>query len=210
MGNDSIKVSASILSANFLFLSDEIKNITDAGVDSLHLDVMDNHMAPSLSFGPPIIKPIRGITPLTLDAHLMIDAPWLFFDSYIDCGVDELCIHVEAYDKSITNHEDIISKSRVAQSVDYSKLKKDLHYLKSQNISPGITINPNTSVDTIFPILDDVDSVLVMSVHPGFSGQSFIPDVVDKIKQLRTRFSGDIKVDGGVNDSNSKLITSAG
>ena len=167
-------------------------------------------MAPSLSFGPPIIKPIRNITSLPLDAHLMIDAPWLFFDDYINCGVNEICIHIEAYEKNPPTHDKIKSESRIGTTIDYPKLENDLYYLKTHNIKPGITINPNTNVDVLFPVLNQVDSVLVMSVHPGFSGQSFIPTVVDKIKQLRDSFSGDIKVDGGVNNTNSKLITNAG
>ena len=210
MGNDNIKISASILSANFLSLGDDIKRVESAGVDSLHLDVMDNHMAPSLSFGPPIIKPVRSITNLPLDAHLMIDAPWLFFDAYINCGVNEICFHIEAYNKTPVKHTDILSDSRVATDIDYAKLEKDIYYLKTHDIKPGITINPNTSTDVLLPILNQVDSVLVMSVHPGFSGQSFIVSSTQKVSDIRNHFSGDIKVDGGVNNTNARLLTGAG
>ena len=210
MGNNNIKVSASILSANFLNLGEDIRKIESAGADSLHLDVMDNHLAPSLSFGPPIIKPVRSITTLALDAHLMIDAPWMYFDAYINCGVEEICFHIEAYDKNPVNHSDITSKSRVATNIDYAKLENDIYYLKTNDIKPGITINPNTNYDVLLPILNQVDSVLVMSVHPGFSGQSFIVSSRQKVSDIRNHFSGDIKVDGGVNNTNAKLLTGAG
>ncbi len=210
MGNHSIKVSASILSADFLKLGDEIKAVELAGVDSLHLDVMDNHMAPSLSFGPPIIKPVRAMTQLPLDAHLMIDAPWLFFDAYINCNVNDICFHIEAYDKRNVQHEQILSQSRVAQEIDYQRLENDIYYLKTHNIKAGITINPNTDPSVLLPILNQVDSVLVMSVHPGFSGQSFIEQSIQRVHQIRESFSGDIKVDGGVNNTNAKALTDAG
>lgn len=210
MGNHSTKVSASILSANFLNLGDDIAKVESAGVDSLHLDVMDNHMAPSLSFGPPVIKPIRSITSLPLDAHLMIDAPWMFFDAYIQCDVNEICFHIEAYDKNKVHHDSILDKSRTVVDVDYERLNSDINYLKSKGIKPGITINPNTDINVLTPILSSVDSVLVMSVHPGFSGQSFIENAIDRVAAIRSKFSGDIKVDGGVNNTNAQRLTAAG
>ena len=210
MANHNIKISASILSANFLDLGSDIRAVESAGIDSLHLDVMDNHMAPSVSFGPPIISPIRSMTELTLDAHLMIDAPWLFFDAYIDCGVNEICFHIEAYGESPSAHEDILSQSRTIQQVNMAHLQRDIAYLKSKGVKPGITINPNTDPSVIYPILDDIYSVLVMSVHPGFSGQSFIPSTLQKVAQIRERFTGDIKVDGGVNNTNSTALIDSG
>ena len=210
MGNNNIKVSASILSANFLCLEDDIKAIESAGVDSLHLDVMDNHLAPNISFGPPIIKPVRSITDLPLDTHLMIDAPWLFFDDYINAGSTDICFHIECYDANIPSHDHIKQQSRVATEVDYNRVKEHVAYLQSKGIRAGITINPNTDASMIFPVLDVVDYVLVMSVHPGFSGQSFIPETLDKIRAIRARFNKDINVDGGVNDTNAKSIIDAG
>ena len=210
MGNNNTKISASILSANFLNLGEDIRKIESAGADSLHLDVMDNHLAPSLSFGPPIIKPVRSITTLPLDAHLMIDAPWMFFDAYINCGVEEICFHIEAYDKNPVNHSNITAESRTATNIDYAKLENDIYYLKTNDVKPCITINPNTNYDVLLPILSQVDSVLVMSVHHGFSGQSFIVSSTQKVSDIRNHFSGDIKVDGGVNNTNAKLLTGAG
>ncbi len=210
MRNDNIKVSASILSADFLNLKTDIQAIESAGADSLHLDVMDNHMAPSLSFGPPIINPISAITSLPLDAHLMIDAPWLFFNAYINCNVDEICFHIEAYEKTVSPHDQILKASRVATDIDYEKLNHDISFLKEHNVKPGITINPNTNPNVLLPILENVDSVLVMSVHPGFSGQTFIESTPDRVRQIRQSFSGDIKVDGGVTNQVAPQLIDAG
>jgi ribulose-phosphate 3-epimerase len=210
MSNDNIKISGSILSANFLQLKNDILAIESAGIDSLHLDVMDNHMAPNVSFGPPIIKAVNTVTDLPLDTHLMIDAPWLFFDDYIAAGSTDICFHVECYDENIPNHDKIKQQSRVATSVDYDKIKQHVQYLQSKQIKAGITINPDTDASVIFPILDVVDYVLVMSVHPGFSGQSFIPDSLTKIRAIRERFDKNINVDGGVNASNAQSIIDAG
>ena len=210
MANNTIKISASILSANFLNLGDEIRNIESAGIDSLHLDIMDNHLAPNISFGPPIIKPVKSITSLPLDTHLMIDAPWLFFDDYIAAGSTDICFHIECYDLSIPNQDQIKIHSRIATDVDYSKLKKDIKYLQEKGVRAGVTINPNTAIDLLTPILDYVDYILVMSVHPGFSGQSFIPNTLDRINAIRQRFDKDIHVDGGVNNSNAMDVTKSG
>ena len=210
MNHHTIKISASILSANFLNLENDIRAIESAGIDSLHLDVMDNHLAPNISFGPPIIKPVRSITDLPLDTHLMIDAPWLFFDDYIAAGSTDICFHIECYDANIPSHGQIKQQSRVATDVDYDRVKEHVAYLQSNGVRAGITINPNTEASMIFPVLDVVDYVLVMSVHPGFSGQSFIPESLDKIRAIRARFDKDINVDGGVKDTNAKAIVDAG
>ena len=210
MNHHTIKISASILSANFLNLKNDIRAIESAGIDSLHLDVMDNHLAPNISFGPPIIKPVRSITDLPLDTHLMIDAPWLFFDDYIAAGSTDICFHIECYDANIPSHDQIKHQSRVATDVDYDRVKEHVAYLQSKGVRAGITINPNTEASMIFPVLDVVDYVLVMSVHPGFSGQSFIPESLDKIRAIRARFDKDINVDGGVKDTNAKAIVDAG
>ena len=198
------------VSVNFLHLENDIRAIEAAGVDSLHLDIMDNHLAPNISFGPPIIKPVRSITDLPLDTHLMIDAPWLFFDDYIAAGSTDICFHIECYDRHIPSHDQIKQQSRIATDIDYDRIKEHVAYLQSKGVRAGITINPNTEASMIFPILDVVDYVLVMSVHPGFSGQSFIPESLDKIRAIRERFDKDINVDGGVNDTNAKSIIDAG
>ena len=210
MGHHNIKVSASILSANFLTLGSDIQSVEMAGVDSLHLDIMDNHMAPSISFGPPVIKPIPSITQLPLDAHLMIDAPWLFFDAYINCGVHDICFHVEAYDTKPRAHHHILSESRFVSEIDINRIKTDIHYLKSKGIQATLTINPNTQPNILYPLLQDIDGVLVMSVHPGYSGQTFIESSLEKISDIRAHFSGEIKVDGGVTNANARSLVKAG
>ena len=192
MGNNIIKVSASILSANFLQLENDVRAIETAGIDSLHLDVMDNHLAPNISFGPPIIKSVQSITDLPLDTHLMIDAPWLFFDDYIAAGSTDICFHIECYDANIPSHDQIKQQSRVATDVDYDRVKEHVTYLQSKGVRAGITINPNTDVSMIFPVLDVVDYVLVESVHLVFLGSrlflnhsiKFVLFVSDLIKIL--------------------------
>ena len=207
---NKITVSASILSANFLKLGQEIDAMVDAGIDSFHLDVMDNHMAPSLSFGPPVIAPIRSLTTLPLDAHLMIDAPWLFFDPYIDCGVNEICFHIEAYCNTQPPHEHILKESRIATDIIMANVLRDIDYLQKQNIKACITLNPFTSPNILSPLLSAVDSVLIMSVHPGFSGQAFLPSAIEHVRQIRNQFNGDIKVDGGVKNAQAPDLIKAG
>lgn len=206
----TIQISASLLSADFLRLGDEIRASEQAGVQSFHLDVMDAHLAPNISYGPPIIQHIRRATHLFLDAHLMIDQPWLFLDDYIACQVNGISLHVESYDLNMPPVSQIKQIARKTAGVDLDRLRENLRYIRSHNIEAGITLNPNTDLDCILPVLSDCDSVLIMSVNPGFSGQSFMPAVLDKIKQLRSQFSGLIKVDGGINAKTAPLVITAG
>lgn len=206
----STKISASILSANFLNLGSEISSIEAAGVDALHLDVMDNHLAPNVSFGPPIISAVATIATVPLDVHLMIDAPWLFFDDYIQAGATDICFHVECYDAGSASHTNIKTTSRVATSVDGTAILRDIHYLKDKGIRAGLTVNPLTDVSIICPFLHALDYILLMSVHPGFSGQSFIQETLAKISDTRAQFDGDIHVDGGVNNTNAEAVVQAG
>jgi len=194
-----INISASLLSANFLELGKEIERSEVAGVDSFHLDVMDGHMAPNISFGPPIIKWIREKTKLPLIAHLMIDNPWLFLNDYIKCQVDAILIHAEAYTNEAINHQLIKKESRKTTQIDLAKLNYSLEQIKAAHIKAGIVLNPETSLNTVNSTLDKCDIVLIMSVNPGFSGQIFMPEVLEKIKELRSRFNGEIEVDGGIN-----------
>jgi ribulose-phosphate 3-epimerase len=210
MTYDNIKISASILSANFLHLEKDIIAVDTGGVDSLHLDIMDNHMAPSLSFGPPVIKPIHTITNLPMDVHLMIDSPRLFFDHYITHNVRHISFHIEAYDTTPVEQSTILVQSRQATHINYSKLQNDIQYLRSKNVLPCIAINPNTPPSILSPIISEIPAILVMSVHPGFSGQSFISSTFQKIESIRSNFSGDIRVDGGVNNTNAQQLIQSG
>ena len=173
-------ISPSLLSANFTRLTEDIKLVEDLGVNRLHLDVMDGHFVPNLTFGPFIINDIRKITKSHLETHLMITEPHKYFDDYINAGSDTLIFHKEA-------STDII---------------RDLQYIKSKNVKAGIAINPDTSVESIKPYLNDLDYILIMSVYPGFGGQSFIESTLLKMEELsslKDQFNFIIGVDGGVN-----------
>ena len=185
-----IKVAPSILSADFSCLDREIKKVEQAGADMLHIDVMDGHFVPNITIGPVVVKYIRKVTKLPLDVHLMIAKPEKFIDDFVAAGSDMLTVHIEA-----------ISALRFAPCA----LR-----LKSRGIKVGVSLNPNTPLEKIKNLLDMVDFVLVMSVNPGFSGQKFIPSVLPKIKKLRSIFSGDISVDGGVNAQVAGRLIKAG
>lgn len=205
-----INISASLLSANFLELGREIERSEAAKVDSFHLDVMDGHMAPNISFGPPIIKWIREKTKLPLIAHLMIDNPWLFLNDYLKCQVDAILLHTEAYTNEEVSHQLIKNKPRKTASIDLVKLSYSLDQIKAANIKAGIVLNPETTLNTVNLVLDKCDIVLIMSVNPGFSGQIFMPEVLGKIKDLRACFKGEIEVDGGINIETAPLIIKNG
>ena len=184
-------ISPSLLSANFTRLKEDIKLVEDLGVTRLHLDVMDGHFVPNLTFGPFIIKDINKITNLHLETHLMITDPHNFFDEYIDAGSDTLIFHQEAS----------------------SDIERDLTYIKSKGVKAGIAINPDTPTCTIKPYFSLIDYILIMSVHPGFGGQSFIEDTLIKMKDLASYKNNNdflIGVDGGVNTSTIDKVYSAG
>lgn len=175
-------VSSSLLSANFLFLQQEIKALEQAGTDFLHIDVMDGHFVPNLTFGPNLVKSIKKITNLPLDVHLMITNAEHCLDQYIDSGADYLTLHQEA----------LYHPHRA------------LSYIKSKNIKAGIALNPSTSPQTINYILDLLDIVLVMSVNPGFGGQNFLPSSLIKMTEIKTIINQKnhdckIAIDGGIN-----------
>ena len=187
------KIAPSILSADFSRLYDEIKAVEEAGADYIHIDVMDGHFVPNITFGPLIVKAVRKITDLVLDVHLMISDPDKFIDAFIDAGADIVTVHMEA-----TIH-----------------LHRTVQKIKSRGKKAGVSLNPTTPLNTLDYILDELDLVLLMTVNPGFEAQDFIYSVVPKIKALRKEIDKrglkcEIEVDGGINMETISVASSAG
>ena len=189
----NIQISPSILSADFSQLGSEIKRLEEGGADMIHVDVMDGHFVPNLTIGPPVIKALRKHCLLKFDVHLMISPVHKYIDAYADAGADIITIHPEATD----NLENSIKK------------------IKEKNKKVGVSLNPETKIDLIIDLLDQIDLVLIMSVNPGFGGQKFMPEVLDKIKELKKireqkKLDFDIEIDGGINFDNCKSAIDAG
>jgi len=188
-----IQISPSILSADFNQLGNEIKRLKDGGADMIHVDVMDGHFVPNLTIGPPIIKALKKQSSMIFDVHLMISPVHEYIKAYSDAGADIITIHPEATDN----------------------LKLSILKIKELNKKVGVSLNPETKVDVILEHLDKIDLVLIMSVNPGFGGQKFMPEVLNKIKELKKiqenkKLNFDIEIDGGINFDNSKIAIEAG
>jgi len=209
--NKKILVAPSLLSADFSILKDEIKKIEDSGADMIHIDVMDGHFVPNITIGPLIVEAVRRCTGMILDAHLMIEDPHKFIKDFAEAGSDIITIHAEAYGKSQSAKGVELKKgsSKTADKIDEGRVKEVLREIKSFGKKAGISLNPDSPL-CVDGVLEDLDMVLFMSVHPGFGGQSFIEAVLPKIKALRKIYSGDIEVDGGINDRNAKSVIDAG
>ena len=188
-----IQISPSILSADFSQLGNEIQRLEESGADMIHVDVMDGHFVPNLTIGPPVIKALKKYTSIPFDVHLMISPVHKYIDAYSEAGSDIITIHPEATDDLGSS----ISKIR--------KLNKKV----------GVSLNPGTKIDVINDHLTNIDLILIMSVNPGFGGQKFMPEVLEKIKKLKKiqtekKLDFDIEIDGGINFENSKLAIEAG
>ena len=188
-----IKISPSILSSDFGQLSTEIKKIEDAGADMIHVDVMDGHFVPNITIGAPVVKALRKHTSLPFDVHLMISPVHKYVKDFADAGADIITVHPEATDN----------------------LLQTIELIKSLGKKAGVSINPKTSLDSIFPVLHLIDLALIMSVNPGFGGQKFMPEVLSKVKILRQKIDEEnlkveIEIDGGIDFDTGKLAKEAG
>lgn len=188
-----VKIAPSILSADFSKLGQEITDVEHGGADLIHIDVMDGHFVPNITIGPLVVQAVRPITELPLDVHLMIENPDQYLDAFAKAGADYITVHVEA-----CRH-----------------LHRTIHHIKELGVKAGVVLNPATPVESILPIIDDVDMVLLMTVNPGFGGQKFIHSVLPKISQVKDlalarNLNLEIEVDGGVNEETAKLCIEAG
>ena len=188
-----IKISPSILSADFSQLGNEIKKLEDGGADMIHVDVMDGHFVPNLTIGPPVIKTLKKQSSMLFDVHLMISPVHKYIEAYSEAGADIITIHPEATDD----------------------LQSSISKIKSLNKKVGVSLNPETKIDVIMNYLEQINLVLIMSVNPGFGGQKFMPEVLIKVKALKKiqeekGLVFDIEIDGGINFENSKIAIEAG
>ncbi len=190
---NSIKISPSILSADFSKLGNEIKDLEKAGADLIHIDVMDGHFVPNITIGPEVISKLRKYTSLPFDVHLMISPVHNFIKNFAEAGADIITIHPEATDNLVSSIKEI----------------------KSYNKKAGVSLNPETSIENVKPVLNLIDLVLIMSVHPGFGGQKFIESTLEKVRILKKEISEKklpvkIEIDGGINFQNANKAIKAG
>ena len=188
-----IQISPSILSADFSQLANEIIRLENGGADLIHIDVMDGHFVPNLTIGPPVIKNLRKFTKLPFDVHLMISPVHKYIKDYAEAGADIITIHPETTEN----------------------LEDSINLIKKLNKKVGVSLNPDTEISSLIKEISHIDLILIMSVYPGFGGQKFIPNVIEKIKKLKKikeekKYIFDIEVDVGINFSNSKEVLNAG
>lgn len=188
-----MKIAPSILAADFSKLGDEVRSVESAGADYIHIDVMDGHFVPNITMGPLVVEAVRKVTNIPLDVHLMIENPDKYLQAFADAGADIITVHVEAC----------------------PHLHRTIQEIRKLGVKPGVVLNPATPASMLENIIEDVDMVLLMTVNPGFGGQSFIPGVLSKIKEVRSMIERkglnvDIELDGGIHAGNAKICMEAG
>jgi ribulose-phosphate 3-epimerase len=189
----NIKIAPSILAADFAYLAQAIKGAEAAGADYIHVDVMDGHFVPNLTIGPPVLRCLRRVTDLPLDVHLMIDEPLRHIPAFAEAGANVLTVHVEAM----------------------PHLHRALQQIRDLGVRPGVTLNPGTPTAAISQVIEDIDLVLVMTVNPGFGGQAFIENTLDKVSRVREMLDragsdADLEVDGGIGPETAERVVAAG
>jgi ribulose-phosphate 3-epimerase len=187
------KIAPSILSADFSRLGEEVRAVEKAGGDVIHVDVMDGHFVPNITIGPLVVQGLKKLTSLPLDVHLMIEEPGRYIEAFAQAGSDWITVHIEVC----------------------PNLKQMIKKLRQLNVRPGIVLKPATSLKALYSVLDEIDLILIMSVNPGFGGQSFIPSTLKKIERLRkmidqNRYPLEIEVDGGIKIDNIREVSRAG
>ena len=185
----TLKIAPSVLAADFSKLDQEISRVERGGCDLLHIDVMDGHFVPNITFGPVIVKAIRKTTGLPLDVHLMIEKPWQYIEAFVQAGANHITVHAEACE---------------------GRLNEVLDQIQSLGCTRGVSVRPKTSLEPIEKHLENIDMVLVMTVNPGFGGQDFMPEMMPKVEALRKMYDRDIEVDGGINTETAVLAVEAG
>lgn len=189
MSEKKVLIAPSILSADFSRLGEEIRDVEKAGCDWIHVDVMDGHFVPNLTIGPVVVKWMRKVTKLPLDVHLMIDEPSKYLEDFKKAGADWVTVHYEACQ---------------------TDLRAVLEQIKALGLKRGVSVKPGTPAEVLAPFLSEIDLILVMTVEPGFGGQSFMEGAVHKVPYLRKKFRGLISVDGGINAETAKKVVSQG
>ncbi|MBI5416030.1 MAG: ribulose-phosphate 3-epimerase [Candidatus Omnitrophica bacterium] len=204
-----IKINASILCADFTKLGDEIKRCEDAGVDMLHVDVMDGHFVPNITVGQIIVQTVRSATRLPVEAHLMVEHPGMYIDSFADAGADIISIQAECYGRRKAECRGLEQFPKEVNSIDAARAREDIRRIKKKGKKAFMVLNPGTPL-CLDAVLDDLDGVMIMSVNPGFARQKFMPLAIPKIENLRGKFDGDIEVDGGINEVTAPEAVKAG
>jgi ribulose-phosphate 3-epimerase len=203
-----IEISASILAADFGSLERDIKRCQDAGVTRFHIDCMDGHFVPNLTIGPVVVEAMRKHTRLCLEAHLMVEHPGEYIESYAKAGADVIQLQLECYGKRRASCRQWNQWPKEIDKVDVDDLRADLKKIRNFGKKAFVVINPGTPLCE--EILNDCDGVLIMSVNPGFAGQKFMPAVLPKLQRLKEIFKGDIEIDGGINAQTAPLAVKAG